>query len=129
MNLLLDTHALLWFLSGDQRIPLKTVATVADTSNDCYISIASLWEVSIKLGLGKLSLDFSFREFPQKLELIEVRQLPMTISHLDRLRSIPNHHRDPFDRLIISQAIEEDMTVVTKDPVFREYPVQVLWDN
>lgn len=129
MNLLLDTHTLLWFLSGDQRIPLQTVATVADRRNNCYVSMASLWEVSIKIALGKLSLDFPFSEFPQKLELIDFRQLPITFSHIDGLRNIPNHHRDPFDRLIIGQALEEGMTVVTKDAIFREYPVRVLWDS
>jgi len=127
MNLLLDTHTLLWFLSGDRRIPLSVVATIADRRNACAVSIASLWEISVKLGLGKLTLDFDFGELPGKLELLEIRQLPLAFSHLDNLRNLPNIHRDPFDRVIISQAITEGMTVVTKDESFGRYPVPILW--
>ena len=101
---------------------------IENPDNDKFISAASLWEIAIKLSLGKVKLPQSFDEvFPQQLEINGFELLPISCAHLNQLILLPLHHRDPFDRLLIAQAIADEMTMVTRDPEFSKYPTKVLW--
>lgn len=126
MRLLLDTHALVWSLLEPERIPARLRATLIDPGHTVYVSAASIWEVAIKAGLGKLA-------FPlDRLEAITdeagFSELPVTSAHALEVRHLPLHHRDPFDRLLIAQAQHERLTLVTRDPDVRRYPVDTLWN-
>jgi PIN domain nuclease of toxin-antitoxin system len=128
MRLLLDTHTFLWFISGDAQLSTKARDLITDPENEILLSVASLWEIVIKTGLGKLRLAGSFEDIiPQQIELNEIELLGIELGHLRELTRLPQHHRDPFDRLIIAQAIAEEALLVGKDGVFNEYPVRVLW--
>jgi PIN domain nuclease of toxin-antitoxin system len=126
VNLLLDTQTFLWYIMGDARLPQRLRSYIEDPSNPYRISIASLWELSIKDSIGKLRLDISFHEpiheyvIPSGLTI-----LPVSIDHLLALRKLPHHHRDPFDRIIIAQSIAENLTVVTTDSQFDKYSIQI----
>jgi PIN domain nuclease of toxin-antitoxin system len=128
MRLLLDTNAFLWFIAGDERLSEPAREAIADVGNEVLLSVASLWEIAIKLGLGKLELQGRFHELiPQQLADNELGVLPIELRHLVVLTELPSHHRDPFDRLIISQGIAENIPILSVDGVFREYPVRIIW--
>lgn len=128
MKLLLDTHAFLWFIEGDVNLSSTARNLIEDLENQRFLSVASLWEISIKISIGKLELAITFVELVERqvygnaIELLEIQP-----GHLDRLAQLPFHHKDPFDRLIIAQSLAEHLTVVTKDTVFSNYPVTILW--
>lgn len=119
MNLLLDTHVLIWWDEGRKlAAPARQAIEEADT---VYVSAASAWEVAIKIGLGRL------RPARTVLEAVEesgFRELPITFAHAERVAGLPAHHRDPFDRLLVAQAEAEGLTLVTRDPVFGRYEVE-----
>ncbi len=127
MNLLLDTHAFIWFINGSRELPKNVAAEIKSLDNNCYISIASLWEISIKTSIGKLKLKSRFNHISKFLADNEIEILPLTFEHLQKLTRLKYHHRDPFDRVIISQALTENITVVTKDTEFKQYGVKILW--
>jgi PIN domain nuclease of toxin-antitoxin system len=127
MNLLLDTHALLWFVGGDERMSPIGRAAVEDDETVCYISIASWWEIAIKGSLGKLTLADPLERFMENRTQEGFRTLPIEVYHLLDVVDMPFYHRDPFDRLIISQARKEDMSVCTGDPSFSAYSIPVIW--
>lgn len=128
MRLLLDTHSLIWYLSSDSRLSKTALELLADPETDAYVSAASLWEIAIKANLGKLELKMPFEElFPAQLESNDFELLPIEINHLHRLLGLPFHYRDPFDRLLISQAIEESLVILGQDQEFRSYPVAMVW--
>lgn len=127
MNLLLDTQAMLWFVSGDAKLSEKARQLIQEDDTVNYISIASWWETAIKCSLGKLRLDIPLAEFIEQRIAEGFRVLSIEPQHLPRLVSLPFHHRDPFDRLIISQAISEDMPLCTSDSRFASYGVPVIW--
>jgi PIN domain nuclease of toxin-antitoxin system len=130
MRVLLDTHALLWFLSGDSRLSRHAFDLITDPGNDVLLSTGSLWEIVIKVSLGKLPLPGPFEEvIPAQLEAERIEMLPIEVPHLAALQRLPPYHRDPFDRLIIAQATAEGIPVVTDDPAFRRYDLVVLWDE
>lgn len=126
MRLLLDTHALIWFLLDRSRIPSPLARIVVDPAHSVYVSSASTWEASIKGGLGQLHLPFG------RLESVIIdagfAPLPVTIAHTLGIQSLPRLHRDPFDRLLIAQARHEHLTLVTRDRIIQRYPVTTLWD-
>jgi PIN domain nuclease of toxin-antitoxin system len=128
MRLLLDTHTFLWFIGGNINLSDSSRKLIEDRENQRFLSVASLWEMSIKVSIGKLKLALSFPDLVKReiygnaIELLEI--LP---THLEVLARLPFHHKDPFDRLIISQSIVERMTVITKDTAFESYPVKLLW--
>jgi len=128
MNLLLDTHAFLWFIGGDKQLPDKSVELIKNTENNCYLSIASLWEIAIKFSLGKIELKNGFEELNKIIQHSEIEILPLSFDHLKQLTKLDFHHRDPFDRIIISQGISEKLTVVTKDDNFGKYEVPIVWN-
>jgi PIN domain nuclease of toxin-antitoxin system len=127
MNLLLDTHALIWFTEGNDKLSLIAKKQIEDENNNKAISIASLWEIVIKASRTKLGIEKSFVEINQFLLVNNIDVLDIKVSHLDTLLELPNHHGDPFDRLIISQAITENLIVISADRHFKAYSVNVLW--
>ncbi|QXD14493.1 type II toxin-antitoxin system VapC family toxin [Rhodocaloribacter litoris] len=128
MRLLLDTHSFLWFIGGDERLSARAREVIADIENEAYLSVASLWEMAIKINLGKLRLPRPFGVFvPEQIMLNEIKILHVELPHISRYIELPLYHRDPFDRLLAAQAYVEGMTVVSKDEVFARYEVDLLW--
>lgn len=127
MELLLDTHAFIWFIDGDNSLPEKAVDAIKEINNECFISVASLWEIAIKLSLKKIELKSDFNKINNFLADNDIDILPITFEHLQKLLELPYYHRDPFDRIIISQGISENLTIVTKDKEFESYTERILW--
>jgi PIN domain nuclease of toxin-antitoxin system len=128
MRYLLDSHTFLWFISADPRLSERAQDAISEIQNEVMLSIASLWEIAIKTSLGKLTLGQPFRDLISRQLLgNEIALLPIDPSHLTILTDLPFHHRDPFDRLIIAQAMAEGIPVLSGDPEFRKYPVQTVW--
>ncbi|MCF0053750.1 type II toxin-antitoxin system VapC family toxin [Dyadobacter sp. LJ53] len=107
MNLLLDTHAVIWFITDDLRLPRGTRTLLEDSANNCFVSIATLWEIAIKNSLGRLELNAKLKEIFSIIDNTGFELLPITASHILANASLPHHHHDPFDRIIIAQSIEE----------------------
>lgn len=122
MNLLLDTHILLWHLADNPKLSLESSALIENETHNKFLSIVSLWEIELKRNIGKLSLT-------QPIETLlpsEITILPLQIEHIGYLKNLPFHHRDPFDRIIISQAIVEGLSLLTDDTAFKHYDVSIL---
>ena len=128
MNLLLDTHVIIWLIQGNENLSQTARNAIEDEENSLYLSIASIWEISIKLGLGKLELGIPLNRvlddfiIPSKIEI-----LPIKIPHLLVLRDLPLQHRDPFDRLLIAQSQSESLILISGDRAFSDYSVNILW--
>ncbi|MBI3891767.1 MAG: type II toxin-antitoxin system VapC family toxin [Candidatus Wallbacteria bacterium] len=120
MRLLLDTHILLWWLDDSSKLSDQARALISDASNVVVVSAASVWEIRVKESLGKLHLPASFAE---ALDKEPFERLPVTLEHAHRLKGLPPHHRDPFDRMLIVQAQCEYLTLVTADEILRQYDV------
>lgn len=127
MILLLDTHAFLWFIAGDNQLPENIIAKIVDPDNKLYISMASIWEIAIKLSLDKLEIKGGFNTIEDFLRNNDIEILPIKVSHTNKLLKLGHIHKDPFDRMIIAQAIDEKMVIITKDGFFKDYKVKVLW--
>jgi PIN domain nuclease of toxin-antitoxin system len=128
MRLLLDTHAFLWWIEDAGVLSPRARRAIADPENECLLSLASCWEMAIKLSLGKLELATAMERFvPEQLAANGFMQLGVGFRHVCRVATLPFHHRDPFDRLLAAQAIEEGLTVVSRDRVFRAYGVRRIW--
>ena len=127
MNLLLDTHAFLWFITGDKQLPDKVVKLIDDPKSKCFVSIASIWEIVIKLSLNKLEIKGGFKTIEDFLDNNDFELLAVGFSHTKNLLTLEHPHNDPFDRMIISQAIAEKLVIVSKDRFFKEYKVKVIW--
>lgn len=127
MAYLLDTHAFLWFIAGDRQLPASVRDKIIDINQPCYISIASLWEITIKKQLGKLTLNIPLEELFEYLERNQIEVVQITYDHLFALSNLPNYHGDPFDRLIISQSISEKFTLITRDKELKKYKVKQQW--
>jgi PIN domain nuclease of toxin-antitoxin system len=123
MNLLLDTRALLWWLDDDPGLSDKARNAIAKGRNVVFVSAASIWEIRIKQALGKLRLPRSFRE---TLERQPFMWLPVTVEHAHAVSGLPDHHRDPFDRMLVAQAKVERLTLVTRDERIRRYAVPII---
>ena len=127
MNLLLDTHAFLWFMQGE-NLSQTAQAAFLDTSNDLYFSAASYWEICIKHSLGKLELVGNWDKlFDQEMAVNTIRWLPIEKEHSRGIIGLPMLHRDPFNRLLISQANHEGMILLTADPQIQQYDIPTLW--
>ncbi len=128
MRLLLDTHTFLWFIEGSLNLSDVAKNLIEDQGNQRLLSIASLWEMSIKVSIGKLELEMTLTElFKREVYGNAIELLGIQPEHLDELAKLPFHHKDPFDRLIIAQSLAECIPVVTKDGAFGNYPVTLLW--
>ena len=128
MRLLLDTHTFLWFVAGDAALSGTARAMLEDRRNDLLLSVATPWEAAIKVGTGKLNLGWPVRDFfARYLPRARTTLLPISLDHIAVVSTLPRHHGDPFDRLIISQAIAENVPVVSVDHAFDAYPVDRRW--
>jgi PIN domain nuclease of toxin-antitoxin system len=128
MRVLLDTHVFLWWVEGDRALPAKARAVLADQDNECLISLASAWELAIKASLGKLKLALPVKRYVvEHVAANGFRMLDIRMAHIGRIETLAAHHGDPFDRLLIAQALEEKLPVITADPVFRKYGVKRIW--
>jgi len=128
MKLLLDAHALLWFIGNDSQLSTAARENIESPAHEKLVSVASLWEIALKLSLGKLKLPRPFAEvFPQQLEVNGFELLPISCMQLNQLAELPFHHRDPFDRLLIAQALTDDLTIITRDIAFSQYPAKTTW--
>lgn len=128
MRVLLDTHAFIWWMDADAALSRRARATIASSANECLFSIASAWEMAIKVSLGKLTgrgqID---RDVPEQLAANGISMLPIDLGHVARVASLPFHHRDPFDRLLAAQALGEGIAIVSADRVFESYGVKRVW--
>lgn len=128
MNLLLDTHTFLWFIAGNANLSAVARSAIEDVNNNRYLSVASLWEIAIKISIDKLELSESFETLiPEQLAENGIELLDISVEHTAHIISMPFHHRDPFDRLIAAQAQVEQMMLVSIDEVFDVYGVERLW--
>jgi len=128
MELLLNTHAFIWFINGDNALPDNVKAEIKNIDNKCFISIASLWEIAIKISLKKLELEADFNKIAELLADNDIQILPITLIHLQKLLKLKYHHRDTFDRIIISQGLADKLTILTKDESFKKYRAKVMWE-
>lgn len=124
--LLLDTHTFLWFINADNKLP-KNTSDMIEEDQTVFVSIASFWEITIKNSLGKLDLDIQITDLMSSCVEDGLTILPIKASHLEVLKTLPWIHRDPFDRLLISQAISEDLTFVTVDENIKKYDLKTTW--
>lgn len=128
MRLLLDTHAFLWFVLNDSRLSTDAKSLIADPANDIQVSPATYWEIAIKISLNKYSLIDPLDSFmEQQLAANQFHILAIEPRHVGPLVNLPFHHRDPFDRLIIAQAMVENIAVISADKVFDDYSIKRLW--
>ncbi|MFQ5448183.1 MAG: type II toxin-antitoxin system VapC family toxin [Saprospiraceae bacterium] len=122
MEILLDTHILLWFVKGDARLVVPKRDAITDPANHILVSLVSLWEIAIKTSLGKLDI-------PAALDLLvpeDMDFLNITLAHIQLVQTLPFHHKDPFDRMLIAQALAEDIHIMTDDKNFSSYGVKVI---
>ena len=128
MRLLLDTHTLLWFLREPEKLPPRVIDKISESGSDAFVSLGTLWEIAIKTTLNKLQLPKEYEElFPSAVSGNGMSLLQIEPRHLATLRRLPLHHRDPFDRLLIAQAISDSLTLVSCDPHFPAYGVHLFW--
>jgi PIN domain nuclease of toxin-antitoxin system len=128
MKLLLDTQSFLWFIMGSPKLSFQAKTLIRDPNNDRYLSMASIWEMAMKMSLGKLKMAQSFAAIiPHQLQINGIEVLNISLDHILMVATLPFHHRDPFDRLIIAQALVEQLPVVGQDPMFDHYLIQRLW--
>jgi PIN domain nuclease of toxin-antitoxin system len=128
MRLLVDTHAFLWWVEGEPSLPKRARAAIANENNECLLSVASAWELAIKAGLGKIRLALPVRRYvAEHVAANGFRLLDIELSHVGRVETLDPHHGDPFDRLLIAQALEERLPIVTADAFFGKYGVERIW--
>jgi PIN domain nuclease of toxin-antitoxin system len=128
MKLLLDTHAFLWFVTNDARLSETALEMIGEGTNEVLVSPASFWEIAIKVSLGKYPLTVPFETFFREgIDGNDMAILPIDVRHAAVLSSLPMHHKDPFDRMIVSQGIAEQIPIVSADAALDSYSVQRLW--
>lgn len=127
MDLLLDTHSLIWFLNGDEKLSDKVKIAIEDLNNSKIVSIASIWEIAIKISLDKFRFPKGFKYFLEMVEENGLEILPITFEHAMVLSTLEFIHRDPFDRLLIAQCMADNLILATKDDNIKRYNVQTIW--
>jgi len=128
MNLLLDTHAFVWWANEPDKLSDKVLNLLKNRENQLILSVASAWEMQIKMQLGKLKLETALQDLIKSQQITnELKILVVNLKHVLELDKLPYHHKDPFDRILIAQANIEDFTIVSKDDIFSKYPVKVIW--
>ena len=128
MRLLIDSHALIWYVDQHQQLSPASHAAISDPSNDLLLSAGSIWEIAIKIGLGKLNLTQPYSLWmSQALSDLGITILPITVEYADAQARLPKHHSDPFDRLIVAQALVENVSVVSADARMDAYGITRLW--
>jgi PIN domain nuclease of toxin-antitoxin system len=125
---LLDTHTFLWWVDDDRRLSTPARRLITDGSNEVYFSAASAWEITIKAALGRLTMSGDLEEFiTEQLTVNQFLPLPIHLHHAFGIYSLPPHHKDPFDRLLVAQALAEELTLVSADPQLAKYRVPIVW--
>jgi PIN domain nuclease of toxin-antitoxin system len=128
VRLLLDTHTVIWWVDQDHLLSPSSYAAIADPANDLLLSAGTIWEIAIKVGLAKLSLSQPYRQWlSQAIADLGVTVLPVTVAYADVQAGLPHHHRDPFDRLLIAQALVENVPLISKDDTFDQYGITRVW--
>ena len=127
MNILLDTHAAIWFFECDERLSKSAIKVIFNLDNIIYVSVASLWEVAIKLSLSKLTFDDGFDGFLDAIHKNEFALLGIEPKHIRASMNLPHVHHDPFDRILIAQTIIEDMAIMTADANILKYELRTVW--
>ena len=128
MKLLLDTHTFIWWDNEPEKLSQKVNDLLLDNTNEIILSVVSVWEMQIKIQLDKLKLKLSLQEIIEsQRKTNNIYILPIELKHVLALENLSTHHRDPFDRLLVTQSNIEDAYLVSKDPIFANYPVKVLW--
>lgn len=125
-SFLLDTHAFIWLAQQDPKLP-ESIRGELEVADRVCVSIASLWEMAIKLSIGKLSLQLNFEDIEARLSSTGIVLLPISFADTVQVRNLPLHHRDPFDRILIAQSINNALTLISRDSNFAAYSVQQLW--
>lgn len=129
MRLLLDTCTFLWFIARDARLPQSLVEKIGSPDNEVFLSAISLWEASVKQKLGKIVLPEDAGEYlPKQRQRHQIESLALDEDSVTHLKRLPELHRDPFDRILICQALEKAFTLVTPDEAIRQYPIKTLWE-
>lgn len=128
MRYLLDTHAFIWLDANPHQLSATVLQLIEDQRNLLYLSVASVWEMQIKLQMGKLHMEASLSETLESQQVVnQIQILPILLPDVLALQNLPLHHKDPFDRLLIAQAVREGMPIISKDVLLHAYPVQVIW--
>lgn len=127
MDLLLDTHSLIWFLNGDDKLSEKAKSAIEEPSNSKIVSIASIWEIAIKISIDRFRFPKGFKYFLDMVEDNGFEILPITFEHAVKLSTLEFIHRDPFDRLLIAQSMADSLTIVTKDDYIKQYQIHTIW--
>ena len=128
MKLLLDTHVFIWWADQQESLSATALSALKDEANELILSVASVWEMQIKIQLGKLKLSRPLKELvDSQVETNDLKVLPVELAHVLVLDTLPFHHKDPFDRLLVAQANVEGAFLVSGDLVFLSYPVKLLW--
>jgi PIN domain nuclease of toxin-antitoxin system len=127
MDLLLDTHSLIWFLNGDEKLSEKVKLAIVDPANSKYVSIASIWEIAIKISLDKFRFPKGFKHFLDMIESNGFEILPITFEHALVLSTLEFFHRDPFDRLLIAQCKSDNLVILTRDENIKRYNINSIW--
>jgi PIN domain nuclease of toxin-antitoxin system len=128
MKVLVDTHTFIWALLQDHRLSPKSKQVLSSDDSELYFSLASLWEIAIKIKLGKLNaIGSSVAYIRDEMEAYGIQLLPIRYEHILQLEALPVHHSDPFDRLLIAQAITESLPILTADEKFGPYPIRTIW--
>ena len=127
MNVLLDTHTFIWYIEGNTSLTEKAREIIEFSADNVYLSIISLWEIAIKTGKNKLAMQNEYDDLLDVLNSLDIEVLPITFVDTQIYKNLPLHHGDPFDRMIISQAINNSLTIIGCDQSFNNYPIQILW--
>lgn len=127
MNVLLDTHTFIWYIEGNSKLTEKAREAIELSADKVYLSIISLWEIAIKTGKNQLILQNQFDDLLDVVNSLEIEILSITFVDTQIYKNLPLHHGDPFDRMIISQAISNNLTIIGCDQSFNNYPIQILW--
>ena len=127
MNILLDTHALIWFLNGDSQLSDKAKTEIENIDNDKIISIASIWEIAIKISLNKFRFDKGFKKLFELIEENGFEILPISFEHTLIVSNLEFIHRDPFDRILVSQCKSDNLVIITKDENIKKYNIKTIW--
>ncbi len=127
MDVLLDTHTLIWFLNGDKKLSEKAKTTIEDQNNTKLVSIASVWEIAIKISLDKLRFTKGFKHLIGLIEENGFEILPISTDHAVNVSALEFIHRDPFDRLLVAQSINDSLAIITRDENIKKYKVSTIW--
>ena len=125
-SILLDTHAFIWLSEDAPTLP-SSIREMIEATDNVFVSIASFWEIAIKLSIGKISLKTDFNDIEVRFNSTKFKLLPISIKDTIQLRQLPLHHKDPFDRILIAQAMNRSISLVSRDSEFDAYPVQRVW--